>query len=229
MQVTAFLFAALLIGIVAAQPTPTSTPTPTPGGYDVTMRECLGAECNQACFGMTFPGGVCHQSHRNASEFEALWCHDGGVCLNMQIYMMHGCDGPTFETRRISGQCDGSDRDPARWSSFNYLNNSKLQINWNCSSDCISNCEVAGIVDITTCWDLGRISGTLDYMGPCRWINADRFENTCSRTTLLSRVSIEEGSCFVEGIRSSMFTCEGAPPPPSQAPKRRVVKYVKKV
>ena len=121
----------------------------------------------------------------------------------------------------------------ARWSSFNYLNNSKLQINWNCSSDCISNCEVAGIVDITTCWDLGRISGTLDYMGPCRWINADLFQtnpssgSTCSRNNVVVRNSIEENVCFVEfgGIGSSTYQCEGAPPPKGA----KVIKTAKKL
>ena len=226
MQVTALLFAILLIGTVVAQ---TSAPTNWPRRKDVTMRDCLGASCNQACQGFTLPGGVCHTSRRNSSQSEALYCNEAGVCLNMQIYMQHGCDGPTFETRRVSNQCDGDDRSPARWSTFNYLGNNKLQINWNCSSDCVSNCDVSGVVDITTCWNLGRISGTLDYFGPCRWINADRFLGACSHSSpLLSRVSIEEGACFTEedGLRSATFTCEGAPPP---AGKRTVVRHIKKV
>ena len=116
-----------------------------------------------------------------------------------------------------------------RWSAFNYLGNNRLQINWNCSSDCTSNCHTSGIVDIQTCWTLGRISGTLDYFGPCRWINVDRFVGTCSMKTVISRFSVEEGVCFTEenGLRSSTYTCEGAPPAPTKSAK--VIKSTKKL
>ena len=92
MQVTALLFAVLLIGTVAGQGQ----------GYDVTARECLGGACDQQCMGLTFPGGVCHQSRRNSSQSDALFCNVAGVCLNMQIYMGQGCNGPTQEIHRIS-------------------------------------------------------------------------------------------------------------------------------
>ena len=204
MQVTALLVAVLLIGSVAAQGQ----------GYDVTARQCLGANCNQDCTGYTFPGGVCHQSRRNSSQYEALFCNVAGVCMDLEIYMGANCNGQAVSSRRISNQCDGADACPFRWSAFNYLGNNKLQINFNCTSDCVSNCQHAGIVDITTCWNLGRISGTVENIGACRWINADQFSGLCSPKTVIVRNSVEEGVCFTEfnGLFSSTYQCEGAPP-----------------
>ena len=217
MQVTALLVAVLLIGTAVAQ-TSVPTNTPWPARYDVTMKNCLGASCDQACNGETFPGGVCHTSRRNSSVSEALFCNQAGICLNLQLYMGQNCNGPTFEIHRISNQCDGDDR--MGWSIHNYLGNNKMQVNLNCSSDCVTGCEVSDVVDITTCWNIGRISGTLDYFGGCRWINADRFVGACSHSSpLLSRMSIEEGVCFQEnnGLQSTTFQCEGAPRPPAVA------------
>ena len=231
MQVTALLVAVLLIGFVAAQ---TTAPTRPPGpGFDVTAKQCFGATCTGLCDGFTTAGGVCHQSRRNNTQYESLYCNENGVCMSLQIYMGAGCNGRVFPSRRIANQCDGANACPFRWSSFNYLGNFRLQINFNCTSDCTTGCELEGIVDTRSCWNLGKISGTVDSIDSCRWINADLFQtnpssgSTCSRNNVVVRNSIEENVCFVEfgGIGSSTYQCEGAPPPKGA----KVIKTAKKL
>ena len=146
--------------------------------------------------------------------------------MSLSIYGKPNCEGPTiwaaYASRRVSSQCNGADQCPLRWSSFTYLGNFRLQINFNCSADCTSNCQYASVVDTRSCWSLGPLSGTVDSIDAGRGVNADQFAGTCSRENVIERNSVEEGVCFAEfvGLLSSTFQCEGAPPPPSMKGKK---------
>ena len=224
MQAIALFVAVLLIGTAVAHTTaPTRPPFP---GVDVTAKTCLGSTCNVDCNAQTFQGDVCHGSRRNSSQSEALLCNEAGVIMSLSIYGKPNCEGPTiwaaYASRRVSSQCNGADQCPLRWSSFTYLGNFRLQINFNCSADCTSNCQYASVVDTRSCWSLGPLSGTVDSIDAGRWVNADQFAGTCSRENVIERNSVEEGVCFAEfvGLLSSTFQCEGAPPPPSMKGKK---------
>ena len=226
MQVTALLVAVLLIGTAVAQTTaPTRPPWP---GVDVTAKTCLGSTCAADCNANTFQGDVCHTSRRNSSQSEALLCNQAGVIMSLSIYGRPGCDGPTIwlpsVSRRVSAQCNGANACPLRWSSFTYLGNFRLQINFNCTSDCATGCQYATVVDTRSCWSLGAgpgragISGTVDSIDAGSWVNADQFVGECSRESVIERNSIEENVCFPEfgGFLSSSFQCERAPSPPAK-------------
>jgi len=192
MKTSLFLVAAFVVLAVAQAP-----PQPTPSPVDVTVKTCYGPTCDGQCRAETVPAFQCKPSRRNTSDYEALYCLFPGLCMDVEMYSGSNCDGQAFEFIRMGGQCNGDANSPYRWSSWDYLGDFKVLINWNCTSDCLLGCEDQKIVDIRSCFNVGRVSFTLNSVRVCSFINADRYYgNQCYPKQPFSRISVEERTCY---------------------------------